>query len=54
MFDNGEIICLEPTWRTTGIGIIGEIDEQQNTLTIGHTQKCLLEKSLEYVKALEL
>lgn len=54
VFDNGEIICLEPTWRTTGIGIIGEIDEQQNTLTIGHTQKYLLEKALEYVKALEL
>lgn len=54
VFADGAIICLEPTWRTTGIGIAGEIDEQQNTLTIGHTQKYLLEKTLEYVKAFGL
>lgn len=51
---DGRLICLEPTWRTTGTGIPGEIDDQQSTLTVGHIQQYLLSKVLEYVKDLGL
>lgn len=51
---DGRLICLEPTWRTTGTGIEGEIDQQQSTMTVGHIQQYLLAKVLEYVKDLGL
>jgi hypothetical protein len=47
--ENGSIICIEPTWRTTGKEVPGEIDEKQNTLSVGHIQKYLLKKVLDYV-----
>ena len=51
-FEDGRIICLEPTWRSTGAKIDGEIKERQNTLTIGHIQMYVLEKVLGYVNEL--
>lgn len=51
---DGRVICLEPTWRTTGNGIPGEMAEQQSTMTVGHIQQYLLAKVLEYVKDLGL
>jgi hypothetical protein len=54
IFDNGRIICLEPTWRSTGAGIDGEMEGRQNTLTVGHIQKYLFEKVLGYVHDLGL
>lgn len=49
---DGRLICIEPTWRTTGIGILSEIDEQQSSMTVGHIQQYLLSKVLEYVNDL--
>lgn len=51
---DGRLVCLEPTWRTTGTGISGEMDDQQSTMTVGHIQQYLLAKVLEYVKDLGL
>lgn len=51
---DGSVVCLEPTWRTTGEEIPGELEAKQNTLSVGHIQKYLLEKVLEYVKDLGL
>jgi len=51
---DGQLICLEPTWRTTGKALNGEVPEQQNTMTVGHIQQYLLVKILEYVKDLGL
>ncbi|MEZ6143609.1 MAG: hypothetical protein R3B84_23845 [Zavarzinella sp.] len=53
-FSTGRVICLEPTWRSTGKGIEGELESKQNTLTVGHIQKYLLEKVLNYVKDLNI
>jgi len=50
--DDKTIICLEPTWRTSGKGIEGEIDSRQNTLSLGHVQQYVLNKVMEYVKEL--
>jgi len=50
--DEKTVICLEPTWRTTGKGIEGEIDKKQNSLTTGHIQQYFLNKVMEYVKEL--
>jgi hypothetical protein len=50
----GEYLCLEPTWRTSGVGIEGEIAAAQNTLSEAHLKKYLLEKATQYVKALEM
>lgn len=49
---DGRLICIEPTWRTTGVGIDGEIKEQQSSMTVGHIQQYLLAKVLEYVNDL--
>lgn len=49
-----ETICLELTWRTTGKEISGELAAKQNTLSPGHIQKYVLEKTMEYVKELGL
>jgi energy-coupling factor transporter ATP-binding protein EcfA2 len=53
-FPDGRIVCLEPTWRTTGQAIPGELAQKQNTMTVGHIQQYLLAKLLEYVKDLNL
>ncbi len=53
-FPDGRIVCLEPTWRSTGQGIDGELKGKQNTLSPGHIQKYLLEKVLSYVNVLKL
>ncbi|OXA73150.1 hypothetical protein B0A56_13490 [Flavobacterium columnare NBRC 100251 = ATCC 23463] len=47
------VICLEPTWRSTGKGIEGELDVKQNSLTLGHIQQYVLSKVMEYVKELK-
>ncbi|WP_330959332.1 hypothetical protein [Photobacterium sp. 53610] len=52
IFDKRNIICLEPTWRTTGIEREGK--RTQNTLTTGHIQKYVLEKIMEYLKVIGL
>lgn len=49
---DGRLVCIEPTWRTTGKGIISEIPEQQSSMTVGHIQQYLLSKVLEYVNDL--
>ena len=51
---NGEIICLEPTWRASGKGIKGEIEPRQNSMKPGNIQMYVLDKVHEYVKALGL
>lgn len=53
-FASGKVYCLEPTWRSTGKGIEGELPDKQNTLTVGHIRKYLLEKVLGYVNDLNL
>lgn len=50
----GEFICIEPTWRTSGQGIEGEIKEAQNTLSEAHIKKYMLEKATQYVKGMGL
>ena len=52
VFENGKIVCLEPTWRSTGDEVKGEIKARQNTLTTGHIQMYILEKVLGYVNEL--
>nr|BDT32047.1 ATP-binding protein [Myxococcus sp. MH1] len=47
--DGRGIICLEPTWRTTGEPIPDGRDDVQNTLTPGHIQQYVLKKVLSYV-----
>lgn len=49
---DGRLICIEPTWRTTGVGISGEIAEQQSSMSVGHIQQYLLAKVLDYVNDL--
>lgn len=49
-----DYICIEPTWRSTGAGIASEIDKGQNTLAASHLKKYLLDKAMQYVKALEI
>lgn len=49
---DGRLICIEPTWRTTGAGIEGEIKQQQSSMTVGHIQQYLLSKVLDYVNDL--
>jgi hypothetical protein len=52
--DGVNYICLEPTWRSTGLAVGDEISEKQNTLTPGYLQIYVMNKVLEYVKALGL
>lgn len=49
-----DYICIEPTWRSTDRGIPGELDGGQNTLAASHMKKYILEKAMQYIKALEL
>lgn len=49
-----DYICIEPTWRSTDKGIDGELDGGQNTLAASHMKKYLLDKAMQYIKALDL
>ncbi len=49
-----DYICIEPTWRSTDKGIEGELDGGQNTLAESHMKKYVLDKAMQYVKALDL
>lgn len=51
---DGRLVCIEPTWRTTGTSVPSELSEQQSSMTVGHIQQYLLAKVLEYVKDLNL
>jgi len=51
---DGEYICLEPTWRTSGTGVDGEVKPAQNTLSEAHLKKYVLEKATQYVKDMGL
>jgi hypothetical protein len=53
-FVDGRLVCLEPTWRTTGTELPEELPEQQSSMTVGHIQQYLLAKVLEYLKDLGL
>jgi hypothetical protein len=50
--EGGVAVCIEATWRSTGEKVEGELESRQSTLTVGHVQKYMLEKVLEYVKDL--
>jgi hypothetical protein len=50
----GEFICIEPTWRTSGKGLDGEVKAAQNTLSEAHVKKYVLEKATQYVKGFSL
>lgn len=49
-----DYICIEPTWRSTDKGIPNELEGGQNTLAASHMKKYLLDKVMQYVKALDL
>lgn len=49
-----DFLCLEPTWRTSGRGIEGELKAAQNTLAEAHLKKYVLDKATQYVKDLGL
>jgi len=51
--DESTSICLEPTWRTTGRGIVDEkIKESQNSLTTGTIQQYVMNKAMDYLKSI--
>lgn len=50
----GDFLCIEPSWRTSGQGIDGEVAATQNTLSEAHVKKYVLEKTTQYVKDLGL
>lgn len=50
--DDKTVICLEPTWRSTGKEIEGEVAKKQNSLGTGQIQQYVLNKVMEYVKEL--
>jgi hypothetical protein len=49
-----DLICLEPTWRSSGAGIDGERDVSQNTMTEAYLQQYMLDKAMQYIKDLDL
>lgn len=49
-----DYICLEPTWRSTGTGIPGEVEAGQNTLQEAHIKIYLLNKASQYVEDMGL
>lgn len=49
-----QFICLEPTWRTTGVGVEDEVKPGQNTVQEAHIKVYLLNKAAEYVQSLGL
>ncbi|MCA9683446.1 MAG: hypothetical protein KC457_14700 [Myxococcales bacterium] len=51
---DAEVICLEPTWRTAGGELEGELEKRQSSIGMGAIQRYALGKIHEYVKALEL
>ena len=50
----GEFLCIEPSWRTSGTGVPGEVAPTQNTLSEAHVKKYVLEKTIQYVRDLGL
>ncbi len=48
---DNDFICIEPTWRSSGVGIDGEIETRQNTLVEAHIKKYLLDKAGSYIVA---
>jgi hypothetical protein len=52
--NQNHIVCLEPTWRTTGKGITGEIIDSSNSLGLGSIQQYVLNKVMDYIKSLNL
>lgn len=51
--DDKKVICLEPTWRTSGKAIETEdIPEKSNSLTTGHLQQYVLNKAMDYIKSI--
>ena len=52
--DDGEYICLEPTWRSSGVGVGDEIKKAQNTMSEAYLKKYVLEKATQYVKDMGL
>ena len=60
ILSDADIICIEPTWRTTGTGVKidksedYEVAPSQNSLTRGNLQKYLLGKAWDYISALGL
>lgn len=52
---NLDYICIEPTWRSTDKGIPAEqLEGGQNTLAASHMKKYILDKAMQYIKALDL
>lgn len=49
-----DFICLEPTWRSTAVGIPDELEGGQNTLAEAHIKKYVLEKAMQFVRDLGL
>ena len=49
-----EVICIEPTWRTSGNPAADDISKSQNSMTSGNVQKYFLGKVLDYIDALGL
>lgn len=49
-----DVICIEPTWRSSGTPVTGQSKERQNTLAEGHIKQYILNKALDYVKAIGL
>jgi hypothetical protein len=49
-----DYICIEPTWRSTDKGIDGELSGGQNTLAASHMKKYVLDKAMQYIKALDI
>jgi hypothetical protein len=49
-----DYICIEPTWRSTDRGIKDELAGGQNTLVASHMKKYVLEKAMQYIKALDI
>lgn len=52
--NDSTIICLEPTWRTTGRGIVDEMPSGNNSLALGDIQRYSLDKVMAYLKSLNL
>ncbi|WP_143530002.1 hypothetical protein [Salibaculum halophilum] len=49
-----DFICLEPTWRSSGHPIPPQKHKNQNTLAEAHIKQYVLNKALDYTKAMGL
>lgn len=52
--NENEYICIEPTWRTSGVGLPGEIKPSQNTLSEAHMKQYILDKANQYIEGFGL